>query len=201
VTTWRESHYAVVDVETTGLDADVHEIVSIGIVPVDAGRIPIGSAFYREVRPTEPPTRATIVVHGIRPSQAAAAAHPQDVASEVMAQLSGRVLVAHVSTIEQRFLGSWLHPLGWRPPSLVIDTDVLTRRWLAEERQLSMDEHVGLGAAAGLFGLPEERRHHALGDALTTAQLFLALAARLGGGTLDARRLARMRARRGRFGR
>ena len=35
---------------------------------------------------------------------------------------------------------------------------------------------MGLGAAAAHFGLPEHRRHHALGDALTTAQLFLATA-------------------------
>lgn len=193
MTTWRDEAFVVVDVETTGLDPDKHEVLSIGIVRIEAGRIKVGSVFYRELRPANDPAPDTIVIHGITPSRAAASEDPAEVAGLVVRELGAATLVAHVAAIERSFLARWLAPHGWTPPRTVIDTDVLARRWLADERRLRMHRHVGLGAAAGLFGLPEEHRHHALGDALTTAQLFLALASRLGGGSLSARTLARLR--------
>jgi len=176
VTSWRDQRYAVIDVETTGLDPDQHEVLSVGVVDVNEGRIDVGSAYYRQVRPRVAPTSETVVVHGIGPGLAAASADPAVVGVELIGRLRGAVLVAHVARIEHSFLRAWLGPLGWVPPRHVVDTDVLARRWLSEHRALRLDGHVGLGAAAGLFGLPEQTRHHALGDALTTAQLFLALA-------------------------
>lgn len=182
MTSWREATFAVIDLETTGLDPAVNEVLSVGIVDVVHGRVQVSSAYYREVRPATPPTSETVVIHGIRPSDAASGADPAEVAAEVVERLSGRVLVAHVAWVEKGFLGPWLRPLGWRVPDDVVDTDVLARVHLARDGRQPMKEHVGLGAAAALFGLPEERRHHALGDALTTAQLLLALAAAWPGG-------------------
>jgi DNA polymerase-3 subunit epsilon len=195
MTSWRNCGFAVVDVETTGLDSYTHEVLSIGIVHIDDGRIPVSAAYYKEIRPDVPPTRETIVVHGIVPSRAAVAESRSDIGPMVLDQINGRVLVAHVASIELTFLANWLGPLGWRAPRLVIDTDVLARRWLSDEIGIQLKSHIGLGAAAQLFGLPEERRHHALGDALTTAQLFLALARRFGDGNLSPSRLGRLRPR------
>lgn len=173
---WRTARYAVVDVETTGLDPARHEVLSIGIVDVVEGRVQVSTAFYRELRPTTAPTADTIVIHGIRPSDAARGLDPTTVGAEVIRRLAGRVMVAHVARIERAFLGRWLEPLGWKVPRSVVDTDVLTRAHLRRTGRPPLHQHVGLGAAAGLFGLPEQQRHHALGDALTTAQLLLALA-------------------------
>jgi DNA polymerase-3 subunit epsilon len=39
--------------------------------------------------------------------------------------------------------------------------------------------HLGLARLAELLGLPAETPHHALGDALTTAKAFIALASLL----------------------
>jgi DNA polymerase-3 subunit epsilon len=190
MTSWRDAAFAVVDVETTGLDAAVHEVLSIGVVDVVRGRVQVSTAYYREVRPQVAPSSDNVVIHGIRPVDAAAAADPDATAADVMARLQGRVLVAHVAWVEKGFLGRWLGPHGWQVPDDVIDTDVLTRVHLARGGRPAMREHVGLGAAAGLFGLPEERRHHALGDALTTAQLLLALASAWPGGEPTVRDLA-----------
>ena len=176
VKSWREASLAVVDLETTGLDPDVHEVLSVAVVPVDHGRIHLDSVLYRTVRPEVPPERPSIVIHGIRPVDAAEGASPEDVAAEVLAHLEGRVLVAHVARIELGFLRRWIP--SYRAET-VIDTDVLARLHIARGGGPIMQAHIGLGAAAGTFGLPEHRRHHALGDALTTAQLFLAEASTL----------------------
>jgi len=161
MTGWREAEYAVVDLETTGLDASVHEVLSIGVVQVVGGRVQVGSAYYREVRPRVLPDAGTVVIHGIRPSDAAAGEDPDVVGREVVELLRSP---------------RWLGPLGWQPPKHVVDTDVLARLALARSGRPPMRDHIRLGAAAQLFGLPEQGRHHALGDALTTAQLLLALA-------------------------
>lgn len=185
MTDWRSTRFAVVDVETTGLDPDVHEVLSIGVVDVVDGRVQVGSAWYREVRPSVAPAADTVVVHGIRPRDAAASEDPDVVGRDAVARLAGAVPVAHVARIEQGFLGAWLAPHGWDRRTRFVDTDELVRLWLRRHGGPDMREHVGLGAAASLFGLPEQRRHHALGDALTTAQLLLALASAAPGTTTE----------------
>jgi DNA polymerase III subunit epsilon len=172
---WREASFAIVDLETTGLDPRTHEVLSVGVVPVDGGRIIVGRMFYSTVRPLVPPDSRTVVVHGIRPVDAAAARPADEVATELVGQLGDRILVAHVADIERGFLTAWLRDARYQP-GRVVDTDLLTRLVISRRGGPLVEAHVGLGAAAGHFGLPEHRRHHALGDALTTAQLFLATA-------------------------
>jgi DNA polymerase-3 subunit epsilon len=175
MTSWREAAFAVVDLETTGLDPRTHEVLSVGVVPVDAGRIIVGRAFYSTVRPQVAPDGGTVVIHGIRPVDAAAARPAHEVASELVEQLGDRILVAHVADIERGFLTAWLGDLNYAP-GRVVDTDILARLVISRRGGPLVEVPVGLGAVAAHFGLPEHQRHHALGDALTTAQLFLATA-------------------------
>lgn len=178
MTSWRETSFAVVDLETTGLDPRTHEVLSVGVVPVDGGRVIIGRAFYSTVRPMVAPDRGTVVIHGIRPVDAAAARPADDVAGELVEQLGDRILVAHVADIERGFLTAWLRSLSYKP-GRAVDTDILARLIISRRGGPLIQAHVGLGAAAAHFGLPEHQRHHALGDALTTAQIFLATASLL----------------------
>ncbi len=178
MTGWRRASFAVIDVETTGLDPDHDEVLSVGVVPIDDGRITVGGAYYRTVRPRVAPESRTVVIHGIRPVDAAAGTPADAVAAELANVLRDRILVAHVAEIEQAFLGRWLRPPPDQAPRFV-DTDLLARLLIARRGGPLVEAHVGLGAACAHFGLPEHRRHHALGDALTTAQLFLATATML----------------------
>lgn len=177
---WQDARFAVVDIETTGLDPRRHELLSIGLVPVEGGRVRVGSSIYRTMRPLVAPNPANVIVHGIRPSEAMAASDPRDAIEAIAAALDGRILVAHVATIEKGFLRPWLRRYGRELPRRVVDTDVLVRLILLREHGSKINGHVGLGAAAALFGVPEHQRHHALGDALTTAQLLLAAATTMG---------------------
>jgi len=175
MTSWRAASFAVVDLETTGLDPRTHEVLSVGVVPVDGGRILLGRSFYSTVRPLVSPESRTVVIHGIRPVDAAAAHPAGEVAGELVEQLGDRILVAHVANIERGFLTAWLRDLSYQP-GRVVDTDILARLVISRRGGPLVEAPVGLGAAAAHFGLPEHQRHHALGDALTTAQLFLATA-------------------------
>lgn len=67
-----------------------------------------------------------------------------------------------------------------------LDLPWQTREYLAET---GTGREPSIEYLTGRLELPVHTPHHALGDALSTAQLFLVLAARLGGETLTARDL------------
>jgi DNA polymerase III subunit epsilon len=176
-TAWREAEFCVVDVETTGLDLDHDDIVSYGAALVIGGRIPCGRLVYRLVRPSRPVSAGALTVHGLRTADLAEAPPIVDRLDEVIDLLSGRVLVAHAAWVERAFLARVLRRHGHRPGRAVVDTAALLRACRLADSATGIEPN--LEAAARRLGLPVHTPHHALGDAFTTAQLFLALATRL----------------------
>jgi DNA polymerase-3 subunit epsilon len=87
------------------------------------------------------------------------------------------VLVAHAAWVERAFLDRVLRGRGHRIGRTVVDTAALLRACRLADATSSAEPN--LEAAARRLGLPVHTPHHALGDAFTTAQLFLALATRL----------------------
>ena len=102
------------------------------------------------------------------------------------------MLVAHAAWVERGFLGALLRAHGARLRGPVIDTEALGRLWLAA-RGGEPPRALPLARLAAELGLPAHRPHTAAGDALTTAQAFLALATHLErlGGPETVRSLAR----------
>lgn len=176
---WRQTSWAVIDLETTGLDPAADEIVSFAVVPVDGGRALPGAALYREVRPLRPPPDAAVRIHGIRPADLEHAPPLDAVLDELLDALSGRLLVAHAAFVERGFLGPALASRGVRLRGEIADTRELGRVWLGSLEPGTVAPRLELGELAAKLGLPAHRPHHALGDALTTAQVFLALATHL----------------------
>jgi DNA polymerase-3 subunit epsilon len=175
---WREERYAVVDFETTGLDPRSDEIVSFASVPIDDGRVIVGGASAVIVRPERMPEADTIRIHGLRPVDLERAPALADALDLILAALTGRTLVAHAAWVERGFLDGMLRPIGLRPPDLVIDTAALAARVLAPV-SIADGYQPRLSDVARSLGLPVHSPHTATGDALTTAQVFLALATRL----------------------
>ena len=175
---WRETPFAVVDLETTGLDARRHEIISWSVVPVDAGRIRAGAVRYGLARPRRMPEESSIVVHGILPADLESAPSPEAAVDELLEAAAGRVVVAHAAWFERAFLSRAAARRGVRWRSPMIDTSVVGRLWLFE-RDGYLPRGISLRTLSRALGLPAHRPHHALGDALTTAQAFLAIATHL----------------------
>ncbi|GAQ66758.1 DNA polymerase III PolC-type [Streptomyces scabiei] len=174
---WRAIEYCVIDLETTGLDLRRDEIISVGAVPVREGRIDLGDSFYSLVRPRCPVSVDSIKIHGLRPGDLADAPDPAALGEALSSRLSGRVVVAHAAWIERAFLGRMRSTVGWSGVRAVIDTAALARAtgWSAGH---DLGREPSLEVLARRLGLPVCTPHHALGDALTTATVFLALAAR-----------------------
>ena len=96
--------------------------------------------------------------------------------------MAGRVLIAHHAPVERAFLSGALRRLGVRLYGPLLDTEVLGRIWLAE-RDGELPRRMSLAEMTRACGLPVHSPHTAIGDALTTAQLFLVVVSQL-----DARR-------------
>jgi DNA polymerase-3 subunit epsilon len=177
---WRDVDFTVVDLETTGLDPASDEIISFATVTVSGGRITLADATHELVRPNRMPGSDTIRIHGLREADLVGAPPLEDLIDRLLAALAGRGLVAHVAAIERGFLGSALASRGLELTNPWIDTARLDRERRRLRRLPPADrDPVGLSDAARSLGLPVHRPHHADGDALTTAQVFIALASHL----------------------
>jgi DNA polymerase-3 subunit epsilon len=176
---WRLGRYCVVDVETTGLDADAHEIISFAAIPIDEGRIVAAGAVEGLIRPRRSLPEESIRIHGIVPSDLADAPPIEAAIEELLHAMAGRVLVAHSAWVERGFLGVALRRRGVRLGPATIDTCVLGALLLHERHGSIPRRDVGLTYLAEELGLPVHRQHNATGDALTTAQVFLSCATHL----------------------
>jgi DNA polymerase-3 subunit epsilon len=174
---WRSAAFAALDFETTGLDIDRDDVVSFGVAPIIGARIELAGATYREVSPSSTLRPASIVVHGLRPVDLSGAPRMDEVRPELAAVLDGRIIVAWAAAIEAAFLSRVFDGSARRWRRRIVDVRPLARLLLDRDGRRPVDGT--LSAVARTFGVPVERPHHALDDALTTAQLFLVLMPRL----------------------
>ena len=190
---WRDATYVAVDLELTGLDPGRDQIVSFGAVPIRQGRIVLSEAVYREVEPSIPSSAAAISVHHLR-AQDLAGNHDIHHEKASLAQaLQGRFMVAWAAEIEITFLRKLFGGTErvWRRRTI----DVRELAFSMEDPEESLRPGVTLSSAADRYCVPREAAHDAMGDALTTAQLYLVLAHRVSasrGHPIAVRRLLRM---------
>ncbi|MET0824147.1 MAG: 3'-5' exonuclease [Solirubrobacterales bacterium] len=177
-TPWRLAPLCVLDLETTGLDRPDDEIVAFATMPIDGGRARVAGVRSRLVRPRRMPGPETIRIHGLRREDLVGAPPLSEMLHELLVALAGRALVAHVATLEERFVRRALLTAGIPFRNPVIDTHALAAE-LRSRRGEARPESVRLTPLARELGLPVHRPHDAAGDVLTTAQVFLALVTHL----------------------
>jgi DNA polymerase-3 subunit epsilon len=176
---WREAGWCAIDLEMTGLDPRSDEIVAIGAVPIEEGRVALGGAAYTLVRASKRSQPGAVLMHKLRLADVADAPSLEEGIDLVLGALAGRVPVFHTAAIEAAFLERHFSRRHVRLPPAV-DTDVLGRAWLRRHDASAAPAHgISLSGLARALGQPAETPHHALGDALTTAKVFIALASLL----------------------
>lgn len=177
-TRWRLARWCAVDFELTGLDPGADEIISFGAIPIEDGRIQLSAATSGLVRPAGNIGEASIPIHGIRDVDLLSAPPLAAAIGSLIEVIAGRVPVFHNSSVDRPFLKRALREKGLRLRGPFADTETLGQIWL-HERDGKLPRRLALGELAASLGLPAERPHDALGDALTTAQVFVALATHL----------------------
>lgn len=166
-------HFAVLDVETTGFDANgADRIVEIAVLRVDEYGRPMGdySTLVNPHRNTGAPH-----IHGIHNSDVVSAPTFKQVAGDVVELLRDAILVAHNASFDMRFLTAELRRAGVkvRNPA-VLCTLQLARQLVPEARNKK------LGTLCTHFGIRPDGAHSAYADTAATVQLLFHLLGRLG---------------------
>jgi len=172
---WREVEFASLDFETTGLDYDHDAVLSFGVVPIRGGRVLLREAVHQLVVPHVPPSPTSMTIHHILPADLAGAPSLVEAQQVLRSALAGRFLLAWYADVEIAFLA---RVFGTRRGSWRRRT-VDARRLVLALEGLPGDTRETLTRTAERYGVPVSSPHHALDDALVTAQLFLVLATRL----------------------
>lgn len=179
----RDVPLMALDLETTGLDPEHDGIVSLGLVPLTLDRVQASAARHWLLRPRVALHNEAVAVHGITHQQIAQAPDLDDVLGEVLQALAGHVAVVHCHAVERGFLDSALRRrLGEALAFPLIDTMALEARWCRRPvplwrrwlRRAVPPVSLRLAACRERYSLPRYRLHHALTDALATAELLQA---------------------------
>lgn len=169
----------VIDTETTGLEPAKARIVEIGAVPLKSGKLVEGASYRQLVNPGIPIPDATTRIHKIGDAMVAdapafAAAWPQ-----IAAAMSDAILIGHTLGFDLAVLKRECERAGlpWMAPR-TLDT-----RLLAQVAEPNLGGYT-LEHLASWLGVTVEERHSALGDAILTAKIFLALLPKLRAGNI-----------------
>lgn len=165
----------VIDTETTGLDPRKARVIELAGVRLQAGKLTDGSQFRQLLRPAgESIPAETTRIHGIDNAMVAEAPLFAEVWPRFSAYLGQAVVIGHTVGFDLAMLKREceLAGLSWVRPR-TLDTRLLA--------QIAAPELAGhaLEKLAAWLGVDVVERHSALGDAATTARVFLALVPKL----------------------
>ncbi|USK62032.1 3'-5' exoribonuclease [Peribacillus asahii] len=163
-----ELKVTVVDLETTGFHPQKGDkILSIGAVNMTGDQIMEDETYYSLVSYSEPLSEHVKDLTGICEVELAKAPPLEQVLKEFYQFIESRPLVAHHANHEKSFMQhatSSVLKLNFQ--HRIIDTSFLTK--VVEPRK----DLITLDDCCNHFGISIEKRHHALHDAIGTAELW-----------------------------
>ena len=172
-----ETRFLVLDAEMSGLDPKKNQLLSVGWVMIENGRIDNASAKHLLIH-ADRGAGDSSKIHGLHDSNLAGASSVASALLQLMKLMPGAVLVFHHASLDMKFLQK-ASMENFRCPLLFSYVDTMT----IEKKRIHLQ-----GKAMGLrlaqcrqrYGLPAGSQHDALADAQATAELFLAQASYLG---------------------
>lgn len=164
----------VLDTETTGLDPGDARIVQIGAVRIVRGKVNGTERLDQLVNPHIPIPAASTGVHHIEDGDVAGAPDFAQVHERLEGFRAGAPVIGHSISFDLTVLENECRRagLGWSAPR-ALDTLVLARLAGRDLADYSLE------TIAAWLGVEVTGRHSAIGDALTTANVFVALVPRL----------------------
>ena len=167
----RDLTFVVFDSETTGLNPDADEVVQLGAVRVVNGKVISAEKFETLVNPGVPIPASSTKVHRIDDAMVAGAPPFSETCTAFRAFSEGAVLVAHNAPFDMAFLHRQANEMDLQFDNPVLDTVHLSAVVFGGSAEHTLD---ALCQRLDIE-IPAELRHTALGDALATAEVFVAM--------------------------
>jgi len=167
-----EISFVAFDVETTGLDPDLDEILEVGLVRFHAGGVM--ETYDRLFSPDCPIPPRTTAVHGISDSMVEQCPSIEEELFHIMRFFGDSILLAHNAKFDLAFFNRAFAEAGVIPPeNIILCTKRLSRSLVVGVRSY------GLATVARRLHVPTGRGHRALPDALASANVFMGLVSHL----------------------
>lgn len=172
-----EVRFAVLDLESTGLDAGKDQWLSVSAIAVVGNEIRMEDRYEALIRQDRPVSNPQIAIHGIIPGRQLSGLPEREVLEGLLGFLGQAVIVGHHIAFDLELINRALkrHGCG-KLKNPVLDTIGLARRL---HRGPEMPGMFTLDALCRQYRIAAEGRHTSAGDAFVTAWLFLKLKARL----------------------
>jgi DNA polymerase-3 subunit epsilon len=156
--------YAIIDVETTGVNAKSDRITEIAIIIFDGEKIvkEYSSLINPEIKI---PYRISQMT-GINNQMVASAPKFYELAKDIIEITEDCTFVAHNAAFDYRFIRAEFESLGYTYERKTLDTIKLARKFIPGLRSYS------LGKLCDEIGIKINNRHRAMGDAQATVELF-----------------------------
>jgi len=167
-----EAKYVVIDTELTGLNIKKDSIISIGAVKMHGGKVFLGDTFYRLVSPGSELTSASIVIHGITPSDLIEKPGIDAVLPEFLDYCGDDVIVGFHPSLDLGFINREMKRLfGILVKNSVVDV-FMTYKWIKQRMGEDLPDNASLYEIAKECGVPVKDAHNAISDAFITAQVL-----------------------------
>jgi DNA polymerase III epsilon subunit family exonuclease len=169
---WEERPYVALDVETTGLNAELEKIVEIALVRFffdKEGALSEEDRFSTLINPGVAIPAQASRIHGITEADVANAPLFGDIAQKISDICDGRVIVGHNVLFDIGFLEK-----EFERAQMATDFQECADTFGMAKLAFPSMPSYNLGKLAFSIGLQSDARHRALGDALTCMRLFAA---------------------------
>lgn len=176
-----DTQFLVIDCEMSGLNPKKSQLLSVGWVTIEHGRIVNASARHLLIHADRGAGESS-KIHGLLDSNLAGATSVAAVLMLLIKQMSGAVLVFHHASLDMRFLQKAALE-NFRCPLVFsyVDTMRIEKQRLHKPGiSAGMNMGLRLSQCRARYGLTAGNQHNALADAHATAELFLAQASYLG---------------------
>jgi DNA polymerase III subunit epsilon len=162
--------FTIFDLETTGFFPEIgDEILSIGAIKVKDFRIQYDDAFYTVMKPINKIPRNIQELTGLSSDTLDKAQSFPEGLKRFLEYSKGSILVAHPATFDIEFIKKVIKQ--WQLPCFLpkyIDSHVLANDLFSGKRNY-------LDHLIDRLNITERERHHALNDAIMTADIFVQL--------------------------
>ncbi|TYL49206.1 3'-5' exonuclease [Marinomonas sp. IMCC 4694] len=173
----KDTPLLALDLETTGLNPSTDEIISLGLIPFDHKIIRCKGARYWMAKPERSLNAESVTIHEITHTELAEAPRLEAILDEILSALTHKVIVVHCVAIERQFLlEASLKIYGYPLYFPVLDTMNIERQVTFKPwwQRFGKRPSLRLDACRQRYKLPRYKAHHALTDALSSAELLQA---------------------------
>jgi DNA polymerase-3 subunit epsilon len=163
------------DCETTSLDVDEAEILSIGAVKIKGSRVKTSERIDIKLKPPESLTGDSIVIHKIRAMDLEQGVDIDEALEQVLAFVGNRPILGYYVNFDIRMLDKYLRPrYGFGLPNKAIELSHVYHD-IVKWKSIGGDVDLRFDTIASKLDLPMLQRHTALGDAITVALMYVRL--------------------------